>query len=128
MREIIDKKENFINKVCSTDAITAKTVQNRSKRAAAAQTTTPPITLTTTMHSNALKETDCQKQLNQSVIEAQEGATKGIKAIVNSDVLDTFLRNTDGLDWKVIDGYSLHDVITVILDGINQPTTMSIHE
>ena len=128
MRKLLDKKENFINKVRSTDAVTAEHVLKRSKRAAEALNTTPPTVPDIVLRADAIAEAEDQNQLSQRIVGAKEGASESIKKLVGSDVLDAVLRTADGSDWKGIDDYSLHDVLAAVIAGANRPTTAEVHE
>ena len=61
--------------------------------------------------------TNRQNALNQSVIHAKECATDAINKKAGIRVTDTILRTAKGTDYKSVDKYELHTLVTIILKG-----------
>jgi hypothetical protein len=66
--------------------------------------------------------------INQSVIGAKESIVKAVSKLVGSDITDAILRTADGSDIKSIDDYMLYEVMKVVIDGADRPTTNDVLE
>jgi hypothetical protein len=65
--------------------------------------------------------------INQSVISAKEGVVKAVSKMVGSNITDAILRTADGgSDHKSIDDFTLYEVMKVVIDGADRPSTNDV--
>ena len=130
MVKILDKGDNILTRIQSTDAITAGSVlKSAKKRADELSTTTGKTILPTfTTRTEAQEEADRLNVINQSVIGAKEGVVEAVSKLVGSDITDAILRTADGSVFKSIEDYTLYKVMKVATDGADRPTTNDMLE
>ena len=61
--------------------------------------------------------------INQSVIGTKEGVVEAVSKLVGSNITDAILRMPNGSDHKSIDDFTLYEVMKVVIDGADWPTT-----
>ena len=123
MAKLAEKAENKINKIKSTDAVTASDILRESKQKAAreSQTLNAVVTPEITTRAEAQEEADRRNQYCQAVIGVKEGVTEAFIEAVGSDATDAVLKDADGSSDKSIDDYKIHELIDAIISGANRP-------
>ncbi len=130
MVKLLDDGNNILTRVQSTDAITAgfvfKAAQARADNLSkmTGKTALPIFTTQT----EAQEEADRLNVINQSVIGAKEGAVEAVLKLVGTDITDAILRMADGSDHKNIDDFTLYEVMKVVIDRADRPTTNDMLE
>ena len=84
---------------------------------------TVTVTPTITSHAEAQDEADRINQINQAVIGTKDGVTEAFTKKVDSDITDNVLHPANGLDYKSIDDYKLHEFVTAAIQGFDCPNT-----
>ena len=116
-----------LSAIKSTTAVTATTIlcEQRAlieaatkavKEDADAEPPKPPM-----IRSEAIEEADRRNTNNQAVIGTKEGVTEAIVEMVGKDVTDAVLRTVGGEDYKSLDEYELHELVSVIIQGADRP-------
>jgi hypothetical protein len=85
-----------------------------------------PVLPTITACANVQDEADRINQINQAVIGTKEGATEAITDKVGSDITEAVLRTADSTNYRSIDDYELHELITAALQGADHPNTSDV--
>ena len=62
------------------------------------------------------------------MIGGKEGATKAITEKVGSKITEIILRTTDGNDFKEINNYELHKIVTTAISGADRRATNNVLE
>ncbi len=62
------------------------------------------------------------------VIGAKEGVVKAITKLVGSNITNAILRTVDSSDQKIIDDFTLFEVMKLAIVGANQPSTNNVLE
>jgi hypothetical protein len=130
MVKLLDDGDNILTRVQSTHAITAGSVLKSTKKRAeelAAMTDKTVLPIFTTQ-TEAQEEADGLNVINQSVIGAKEGIVEAVSKLVNSDITDAVLRTANGSNHKSIDDFTLYDVMKVVTDRANRPSTNDVLE
>jgi hypothetical protein len=130
MVKLLDKGDNILTRVQSTNAITAGSVlELAKKRADKLLTTTGKTVLPTfTTQTEAQEEADRLNIINQSVIGAKEGVVEAVLKLVGSNITNAILRTANGSDHKSIDDFTLYNVMKVVINGADQPSTNDVLE
>jgi hypothetical protein len=63
-----------------------------------------------------------------AAIGVKEGVTAGITKIVGKDITKPILRTTDGIRFKSVDEYQLHQLVTAITEGSERPEATTIRQ
>ncbi len=66
--------------------------------------------------------------INQSVIGAKEGIVEAVSKLVDSNITNTILRTANGSNHKSINNFTLYNVMKVVIDGANRPSTNDVLE
>ena len=120
---------SLLSRIRSTDAATITSVLDKSRATTNALSTTQlPVLPTITTRADAQDEADRINQINQAVIGAKEGTTEAITDKVGSDITDAVLRTADGTDYRSIDDYELHELVTAAIQGADRPNTSDVLE
>ena len=124
MALLLDSTVGALTNKKLTGVFKIESVLKKSKDEAAAAGTNvePKITL----HSNVQDEADSENGFTQALIVSKEGDTKGMTKLVGRDTTDTLLRAADGTNYKGIDKYHLHDLITAAISGEDRPATTDV--
>jgi hypothetical protein len=127
MKGLASDSTNTLNNYKATISIKKKEVLAASKAAAALlSTTTNVVAPEIENNSDAQDETDRQNMFRLAAIGVKEGIAKGITKIVGKDITNSILRTTDGSDFKSVDDYQLHQLITAISAGAERPEASNI--
>ena len=62
------------------------------------------------------------------MIGAKEGATATITAKVGAHVTNAVLRNANGMDYKSINDYKLHEIVTIIIQAATRSKIGAVHQ
>jgi hypothetical protein len=76
----------------------------------------------------AQEEANRLNGINQSVIGAKEGIVEAVLKLVGTGITDAILRTADGSNHKIIDDFTLYEVMKVAIDGADRPTTNHVLE
>jgi hypothetical protein len=130
MVKLLDDGENILTRIQSTDAITAGSIlKSAKKRADELSTTTGKTILPTfTTQMEAQEEADRLNVINQSVIGTKEGVVEAVSKLVGSDITNAILQMADGSNFKSIDDFTLYEVMKVVINGADRPTTNDMLE
>ncbi len=66
--------------------------------------------------------------INELVIGAKEGVAKALIILVGSDITNAILQTADGSDHKIIDDFTLFNVMKVAIDGADRPSRNDVLE
>ena len=66
--------------------------------------------------------------INQLVIGAKEGVVEAVLKLVGSNITDAILRMANGSNHKSIDDFMLYNVMKVVINGANRPSTNDVME
>ena len=114
MSKLADPANNFINKIKSTNAYTARDILRESKAKADAESRSlgAVVTPKITARSDAQEEADQKNSYCQAIIGVKEGVTEAFIKAVGSDAIDSVLKDADGSSDKSINDYKLSDLIS----------------
>ena len=117
-------------KTKTTISIKRKDVLKDSKDAAdrlsnSSGTTVQPEIAT---NSNTQEEADRQNTYQLMAIRVKEGVAAGITKIVGKDITNPILRTSDGISFKSVDKYQLHQLVTTITEGAERPEATTIRQ
>ena len=123
MKGLLSTATNTLTEYKATISIKCKDVLKDSKDAAArlsssSGTTVQPEIAT---NSDAQEEADRQNIYQLAAIGVKEGVAAGITKIVEKDITNPILRTTDGISFKSVDEYQLHQLVTAITEGSERP-------
>jgi hypothetical protein len=105
--------QSLLSRIHSTDAATIQSVLDDAQAIAATRSpATVTVTPTIISHSDGQDEADRINQINQAVIGAKEGVTEAFTKKVGSAITDKVLCTANGTDYKSIDDYELHELVT----------------
>ena len=79
-----------------------------------------------TTNSDAQDKADRQNTFRLAAISVKEGIAEGITKLVGKDITDPILRTLDGSDFKSVDDFQLHQLITAIGKGAECPEATNI--
>jgi hypothetical protein len=130
MVKLLDNGNNILTRVKLTNAIIAGSVIKAAKKRADKHLTTTSKTIfpTFTAQTEAQEEADQLNVINQLVIGANEGIVEAVSKLVGSDITDAILQTADGSDHKRIDDFTLYNVMKVVIDGADRPSTNDVLE
>jgi hypothetical protein len=130
MVKLLDDGNNILTRVQSTNAIAAGSVlKSAKKRVDKLLTTTGKTVLPTfTTQMEAQEEADQLNVINQSVIGAKEGVIKAVSKLVDSDITNAILRTANGSNHKSINNFTLYNVMKVVINGADRPSTNDVLE
>ena len=72
-------------------------------------------------NSDAQEEAGRQNTYQLAAIRVKEGVAGGITKIVRKDITNPILRTSDGISFKSVDDYQLHQLINAITEGAERP-------
>ena len=81
-----------------------------------------------TTNEDAQEEVNRKNVFRLAVIGAKEQIAKEITAQVGKSVTDPILRNVDGVNFKKVDEYHLHQLITAVMEGAERPDPIEIRK
>jgi hypothetical protein len=79
-------------------------------------------------NSDAQEEADRQNTYRLAAIEVKEGVAAGITKIIGKDITNPILRTSDGISFKSVDEYQLHQLVTAITEGAERPEATTIRQ
>ena len=130
MMGLLSTATNTLTEYKATISIKRKDVLKDSKDAAArlsssSGTTVQPEIVT---NSDAQEEADRQNTYRLAAIGVKEGVAAGITKIVGKDITNPILRTSDGISFKSVDQYQLHQLVTTITEGAERPEATTIRQ
>ena len=130
MKGLLSTNHNTLNRYKATIAIKRKDVLQDSKDEAAllSASSGTKIAPEITTNSDAQDEADRQNTFRLAAVGAKEGIAEGITALVRKDITNPILRTADGSDFKLVDGYQLHQLISAISEGAERPEAANIRK
>jgi hypothetical protein len=69
-----------------------------------------------------------QNTYRLAAIGVKEGVAAGITKIIGKDITNPILRTSDGISFKPADEYQLHQLVTTITEGAEQPEATTIRQ
>ncbi len=100
-----------------------KDAADRLSSSSSSGTTVQPEIAT---NSDAQEEADRQNTYRLGAIGVIEGVAEGITKLVGKDITNPILQTTDGISFKSVDDYQLHQLITAITEGADRPEATTI--
>jgi len=79
-------------------------------------------------NSNTQEEADRQKTYRLAEIGVKKGVAAGITKIIGNDITNPILHTTDGISFKSVDEYQLHQLVTAITEGAERPEATTIRQ
>jgi hypothetical protein len=130
MKGLLSTATNTLTEYKATISIKRKDVLKDSKDAAprlssSSGTMVQPEIAT---NSNAQEEADRQNTYRLAAIGVKEGVAAGITKIFGKDITNPILRTTDGISFKSVDEYQLHQLVTAITERAERPETTTIRQ
>jgi hypothetical protein len=80
------------------------------------------------MNSNTQEEVDRQNTYGLAAIEVKEGVAASITKIVRKDITKPILCMSNGISFKSVDEYKLHQLVTAITEGAERPEATTIRQ
>lgn len=123
MRKLADPGRNALTAIRSTDRVTADSVLDEAKRAAAKLKRETGIDEKPKFETRAEAkvEADDRNYAIQATIGTKEGAAEAIASIVGSAITDNVLKHADGTP-KGVDEYFLAELFTAVSAAAKRPT------
>ncbi len=81
-----------------------------------------------TTQTEAQEEADRLNVSDQLVIGAKEGIVKAVSKLVGSNITNAILQTANGSDHKSIDDFMLYNMMKVVINGADRPTTNDVLE
>ena len=138
MVDLLDTNDNAINKVTTTQMITADMLIIQAKKEAAIADATAKKTAkalgtdaveTIIMtREEAKREAERQNIANQTIVGTKVGLVEVLKRLIGGDILDTVTKIADGSRDKSIDDYKLHEVFQLAFDNAVRPEVDDVLE
>jgi len=121
---------NTLTEYKATIIIKRKDILKDSKDAAARLSSSSGTTVQPeiAINSDAQEEADRQNTYQLAVIGVKEGVAVGITKIVGKDITNPILRTTDGISFKLVDKYQLHQLVTAITEEAERPEASTIRQ
>ena len=121
---------NTLTEYKATISIKCKELLKDSKDAAARLSSSSGTTVQAEIvtNSDAQEEADRQNTYRLAAIGVKEGVAAGITKIVGKDITNPILRTSDGISFKSVDQYQLHQLITAITEGAERPEATTIRQ
>ena len=79
-------------------------------------------------NADAQDEADRQNTAWLATIGVKEAIVDAITSIVGAQITNPILRTTDGSDFRRVDEYNLHQLLSAVKGGSEQPSTTSIRQ
>ena len=130
MKGLLSTATNTLTEYKATISIKRKDVLKDSKDAAARLSSSSGTTVQPeiAINSDAQEEADRQNTYRLAAIGVKEGVAAGITKIVGKDITNPILRTSDGISFKSVDQYQLHQLITAITEGAERPEATTIRQ
>jgi hypothetical protein len=130
MKGLLSTTKNTLTEYKATISIKCKDVLRDSKDAVDCLTSSSGTTVQPEIatNSNAQEEADRQNTYRLAAIGVKEGMAEGITKIVGKDITYPILRTSDGISFKSVDDYQIHQLVTAITEGAKQPEATTIRQ
>jgi ElaB/YqjD/DUF883 family membrane-anchored ribosome-binding protein len=127
MKGLTSKIPNALTKYKSNVSIKKRDVLSQSKaQAKAASSDANTVAPEITTNADAHEEAHRQNEFRLAAIGIKEAIAKGITSLVGEAITNPILRTADGSDFKNVDEYQLHQLITAITEGAERPEAGNI--
>ncbi len=129
--KLLDDGDNILTQVQSTNVIMAGSVLKSAKKQAdrlLAMTGKTILPTTFTTQTEAQEEANGLNVINQLVIGAKEGVVEAVSTLVGSNITGAILRTAGGSNHKSIDNFMLYNVMKVVINWADQPSTNDVLE
>jgi ElaB/YqjD/DUF883 family membrane-anchored ribosome-binding protein len=119
MKGLLSTATNTLTEYKATISIKRKDILKDSKDAAARLSSSSGTMVQPEIATNSdtQEEADRQNTYQLAAIGVKEGVAAGITKIVGKDITNPILRMTDGISFKSVDDYQLHQLVTAITEG-----------
>jgi hypothetical protein len=130
MKGLLSTANNTLTEYKANISIKRKDVLKDSKDAAdhLSNSSGTPVQPEITMNSGAQEEADRQNTYRLAAIGVKEGVAASITKIVGKDITNPILRTSDGISFKSVDNYQLHQLVTAITEGAERPEATTIRQ
>ena len=124
--EASNKLNGYISTIMVTKRQVLKEAADAAKKASKASTETvePEFTTNSDAHDEAL----LRNGYCLAAVGVKEGIAEGITQLLGEAVTNPILRSADGLTFKVVDEYQLHELLTAIKEGADRPEAETIRD
>ena len=138
MVDLLDANDNAINKVTTTQMVTADMIINQAKKDATKTAAKAKKSTTASTDSDddtkiitreeAKREAERQNIANQTIVGTKVGIVDVMKRLIGSDILDIVIKIADGSRDKSIDDFKLHEVFQLAFDNSVRPEVDDVLE
>jgi hypothetical protein len=130
MKGLLSTANNTLTEYKANISIKHKDVLKDSKDTAGclSNSSGTPVQPEITTNSDAQEEADRQNTYRLAAIGVKEGVAAGITKIVGKDITNPILRTSDGISFKSVDEYQLHQLVTAITEGEDRPEATTIRQ
>jgi len=130
MKGLLSTATNTLMEYKATISIKRKDVLKDSKDATArlSSSSGPTVQPEIATNSNAQEEADRQNTYQLAAIGVKEGVAAGITKIIGKGITNPVLLTTDGISFKSVDQYQLHQLVTTITEGAERPEATTIRQ
>ena len=117
MKGLLSTGKNTLTDYKAHISIKRKDVLKDSKDAADRLSNSTTVLPEIATNSNVQEEADRINTYRLAAIGVKEGVAAGITKIIGKDITNPILRMADGISFKSVDDYQLHQLITAITEG-----------
>ena len=130
MKGLLNTAKNTLTEYKAHISIKRKDVLKDSKDAAERLSSSSGMTVQPEIATNSdtQEEADRQNTYRLAAIGVKEGVAVGITNIVGKDITNPILQTADGISFKAVDEYQLHQLITAITEGADRPEATTIRQ
>ena len=130
MKGLLSTATNTLTEYKATISIKRKDILKDSKDAAARLSSSSGTMVQPEIATNSdtQEEADRQNTYQLAEIGVKEGVAAGITKIVGKDITNPILRMTDGISFKSVDEYQLHQLVTAITEGAERHEASTIRQ
>ena len=130
MKGLAAEANNKLNGYISTIMVTKRQVLKEAADAAkkASKTSTETVEPEFVTNSDAHDEALLRNGYRLTAVGAKEGIAEGITQLLGEAITNPVLRSADGLSFKIVDEYHLHELLTAIKEGANRPEAETIRD
>ena len=79
-------------------------------------------------NADSQDKADRQKTSRLAAIRLKEAIAAAIISILGAQITNPILRTTDGLDFRTVDVYELHQLISAVKEGYERPSSIDIKQ
>ena len=129
MKGLLSETANKLTDFKANVAIRAAEVKAASVAAAAVISTTGFVAVPHIQtNEDAQEEANRQNVFRLACVGAKEQMAKEITAKVGANITNPVLRHADGVQFKKVDEYKLHQLVTAVMEGAEQPDPIAIRK